>query len=875
MPPRVQFAVDDRAAVTDGNAPGWSPDAVDHNSDSHLHGLGSGDPHSPQGPQRLHNELLSLMRSLRTADPIHRKSAPNTPDNPLPRFSDLSDYGLNDLNEAQLWELEATRLVASLDEPHSSIQPASTPFFGQNISTDGFAQLEKLAEQLLCALAICGLDDGPKILFSRPNQSRNAADEAIIAKSFLKLETRLQADPSVRRMNQLRQVIHTSSRRRQVSESSESSKSSESSDLDDDERDGGPESQVVNDGAKAVAGNDGAKAVTVLHEEEEVAAEHYHLVDYITATVARLMTIQLRSHEIYGRAIIIKAIAKLSTKLKVLFHRLSAFGLDALHRHEKLRQSFRGLERVDNQSDLSVRFGARAIYTVDNQRDDYKHMSTYTSRYVSEMSEVSAWLLRMMWRVSRDLVIRETRGRAVDEFDISFAVYPTGSQDISTMAFQNRRGHLSGSTSAVAVGLSHRAFTMLYDVAAQTHSRALERGGSGPSSSTLTIKTHTDGMGDKVVEMRSMADAISAMVSLSCMDPSINESLRIVCSTVHVSSIVTDLHAKARGFTAFASLCNKPPISRTGLPSQPRELQRGRSLSQSILARDSIRVPTALRDLDSRSADRSWGLVRAGERALYSSRSMRNRIAAAAQHWGVEENAVVIDCRRYTVGIMSVCATLVIGGLAVGFLVGSRIDGVDPFNLTMFSWIIAGFIILIAKAVRVAEWSWRDFLKGRVRCRSVHELATNTGLDDQGIIMHLLSLEDELPIFTKGPYNRVFSRGDYDGFSIDVKPTIGTLVASGILVVQVLTEWGPALVCLDLRAHGSVLFHDEPESLPGSNHHHDRQRMVHDQRRMVLRLVCKDPPTDADIKKDIVFQRQYIQWEKIVGLYDDMERKVW
>ena len=57
----------------------------------------------------------------------------------------------------------------------------------------------------------------------------------------------------------------------------------------------------------------------------------------------------------------------------------------------------------------------------------------------------------------------------------------------------------------------------------------------------------------------------------------------------------------------------------------------------------------------------------------------------------------------------------------------------------------------MAKSVRKAEWPWRDFLKGRVTCQSVRELASVTVYDEQAIIMHLISLESETPLVAKGP----------------------------------------------------------------------------------------------------------------------------
>lgn len=49
---------------------------------------------------------------------------------------------------------------------------------------------------------------------------------------------------------------------------------------------------------------------------------------------------------------------------------------------------------------------------------------------------------------------------------------------------------------------------------------------------------------------------------------------------------------------------------------------------------------------------------------------------------------------------MAISALLVIGGLVVGFVVGERIS-VDPFNITMFCWALAAFLLLVAKAIRV------------------------------------------------------------------------------------------------------------------------------------------------------------------------------
>ncbi|KAK1851926.1 hypothetical protein CCHR01_05440 [Colletotrichum chrysophilum] len=148
---------------------------------------------------------------------------------------------------------------------------------------------------------------------------------------------------------------------------------------------------------------------------------------------------------------------------------------------------------------------------------------------------------------------------------------------------------------------------------------------------------------------------------------------------------------------------------------------------------------------------------------------------------------------------MAACGILVVGGILAGLLVGERIPGVDPFNIATFAWVLAAFIILIAKSLSVREWPWRDFLRGQVPCRSVSELHTVTGIDEQSILKYLLANDVLTILTTRGPFNICFTRRSEDGFSIDVKSELRTLMTSGIVVVQVEMATGRGLVCLDLR----------------------------------------------------------------------------
>lgn len=100
----------------------------------------------------------------------------------------------------------------------------------------------------------------------------------------------------------------------------------------------------------------------------------------------------------------------------------------------------------------------------------------------------------------------------------------------------------------------------------------------------------------------------------------------------------------------------------------------------------------------------------------------------------------MLQCRLYVSAVMALCCVLVTGGIGLGVTVGDRITGVNPFNITTYCWILAAFVALVAKSVRVRvrEWPWNDFLHGQVRCASVSELSSVTRIREQMIIAYLL-----------------------------------------------------------------------------------------------------------------------------------------
>jgi hypothetical protein len=168
--------------------------------------------------------------------------------------------------------------------------------------------------------------------------------------------------------------------------------------------------------------------------------------------------------------------------------------------------------------------------------------------------------------------------------------------------------------------------------------------------------------------------------------------------------------------------------------------------------------------------------------------------------WVIDETSVTINCGWYVWPVVALASCLALGGLAIGFSVGERINGVDPSNLATYLWVLGAFVVLVGKSVKVSEWSWNDFLLRRVRCKSVSEIYSITGISPQHIIAKLLHDDcEESVLQTRGPYNSVFRNRQTEGFSIDVAIRQSTLLLSGLTMLKVVTAKGHALVCLDSR----------------------------------------------------------------------------
>jgi hypothetical protein len=174
------------------------------------------------------------------------------------------------------------------------------------------------------------------------------------------------------------------------------------------------------------------------------------------------------------------------------------------------------------------------------------------------------------------------------------------------------------------------------------------------------------------------------------------------------------------------------------------------------------------------------------------------------ESWAICENSVRVKTTKYSTIVLTVAIVIILGSLCVPFLVGEKINGVDPFQFVTFAWLLAGAFLIGAKSRYVEEWQWHDFLRGQITCRSVSELAHASQLKEQTILLYLLQNEFKKPLTFRGAFIGPFgqsrrSESGNDAFNVDVALDHATALAAGFIVLKVWNRDGSHLLFHDTR----------------------------------------------------------------------------
>ena len=599
------------------------------------------------------------------------------------------------------------------------------------------------------------------------------------------------------------------------------------------------------------------------------------LVDYICAVVVRILTQSGESKSYQTSCIAV--LSKFATKLKILCTESVKYARCSLDRFEELKHNevfkalYPGMPSVQSNTYLGEDFEEKksegktglfvsAVIGTSNSKEDDQRITPYALEMFCNRSVVHQ-IIKM---ILEGLTVSSVSGFPVNAFEISSLAYQVGFRDSPALLSQSRAGEIAVTSSPSIICRCFIAFSVLHQTALSIQKRHIDTPPGPPqdcqdSGSKTTIhwdweKKASESTGS--LTLQEMQDVITLAVPLICTCPRIGEFFTIV--TLYFNSLVS----------AKEQIPERPPADFTTLwylkTAAYDEENAGpltedvKPLSKCLMAQHRLLALEQGVDISTGQ----WEVLSAEAKSTAIAitrekfKKLEDRID---KEWTVDQMAIIVPCRRYALFVALICLILIMGGLIMGFTIHDRIAGVDPFQLASFCWLLAAFVILIAKSIRVENWPWRDFLLGRVVCRSLSELCSViSDVDAQHIITYLLHNERFTSLATRGPYNKPFLQRNRNGFSIDVKIELKTLLLSGIIVLKVMSEQGSALVCINLNNIDDIdiFYHKRspsksPFPLPD--------------------IICIDLDSKGN-KQDATLIPKHLRWTRVLGLYDEPRR---
>lgn len=665
----------------------------------------------------------------------------------LPRFSDTANYQVSETEQFDLWTFEVKRLVSIANDPNSiEMEGGLDEWFGA-ADRDGYLGLDKLATQLNYAISICILDNELLLLEFDPAISNPA--------NFLASRTRLSGTF-------------------------------------------GPEITV-----SLTRGS-----VRLTRENDRC---YQAMVNYVTGTLVRVL-LRTVEGELWDQNVVL-ALAKLAAKLKVVGIELEKTATMCLAGAREWDHRLRQQQRNDfappsseNKSGGARNKQVEAAQTVFGQ---------WGHEYFSLMDAFHQCIAVLISQVAGQLRSDSLSTAVTDSFETCSIMYDTGFQQARAMLCQERTGAIGGSGHRSDVHCAGFAF----EVCLAVLEKLRERDSAAPSAGMPYTSVYwkwtrilAPKAGDEGVQLArprtgelhlaSMRDVITAFVPFVMVCGGFPRQLHGMVGSVHLfakpgaTKTCDDVPALASFMLRTSSYRSTADPEVTSVSESP--IARKRALAQWPSAASGTAEPPRP------PVGGNGGIIGAestDDGALQADLREANadvaRVLTLIDSWIIDETSIIVPYRRYCWGALGLCGGLVVGGLAIGFSVEERIHGVDPFNISTFCWVLAGFIILVAKSIRVQEWPWRDFVLGRVVCKSVSEVVAVTWVDAQLLLSILLRLEPVMLLNKRGPFETIFTRRNPEtGFAIDVPLGTAAVNEGGCFFVKVQCNTGPAIMCL-------------------------------------------------------------------------------
>lgn len=655
----------------------------------------------------------------------------------------------------------------------------------------------------------------------------------------------------------------------------------------------------------------------ILNPPERNQDLYFKLVDYLIGSIARLVVRVATSK--YWVKYLIATLAQWATKLKVISYDPVKCAESALSTGEDAVDQLTGSFNTKRALLLKVRL------TPDAQEKEFDTLNAetdITTLYYDENILFRLNLQHLLKFVANGMYGGQQSSKreelGPDCFEACTLVYKTGLDGVPTALSNDRYGDISASSNSQQVNCLYSGLDLMLRNVEALKAKAEMKASRTEASSQSSLSHPIDEFGavvkwewtESVLRKRSssgnmslsrMDDIISAAVSLSLASTYTSIGLDAL---IHLASTGTSeedpimqFEPPQKGFQAIFNIVTAeflrkqrkvvrdryydPEIRSVSNSPLKRGIRGKLPASSNISLRSYFAGQTAnstriagtdlmLHEQDNSSAETETKSQEILTECAYHKREM--------DKWVISEGSITIRCRGYVAFVITLALIIVCGCMAVPFAVQQKILGVDPFQITTFGWLLAGFMIVLAKSRYVSEWPWHHFLRGQVICRSIKDVHEVTRIDPQMILMNLLHGERDNILRTRGPFNGMFGRkaDGPDGFSIDEPVKLSTMLASGFIVLKVINEKGEHLICEDVRkgSAGTSISRDEFEKFlacmdvgrdaigDSSDDEEEKEGERKNEKGAVVKVRRKE-----ESEKVLKLKVEEFRWSKVLGLY--------
>jgi hypothetical protein len=645
----------------------------------------------------------------------------------LPKFYDITGYCPSGVDEVQLWEKEVTRLVKVANSSIAIHLQGQEDWFG-SADREGYNKLHKIAVQLQDALDICIHDNELLFIEHMPSQ--------VDRENYHGAHDRLMRDYDPQKAQERFQ-----------------------------------------------------RHLRLEHNNDK----YYHaLINYINAVMLQILLRTMRGALWEEQCVI--AIAKFAAKLKVLNNNLQASAITSLAKTEEVR--FRTKHKSQTQAtskynsifdnderymDVNTKMNQNQHRAVDIQFESGRIDAEM--RYFIVMKTFHLGISRLLVSALSNLSSNEHTEMSTDVFNTSVLMYEDHITNRRLFLCCQRDGTIGAAADSMVIKSAGAAFKTCLDTwkslipppdKVESEKERTSNADHASDDWTMLWWKWTE-LDQKTFEpepnhftasikLSTMKSTISAFVPYSMVCGSFPSLLQDLSNKVFLICDPTEpiKPVNQTPFLAVFTVRTSAYMAKRFYLSNDDDACH---ISHSVLAggEDLARsmttgLPVMYADKDRAETDGSLRIRREAERKrmIKSMKEFRT--------WMIDEKSIIISSKIYAWGFLATCTILVLGGLAIGLSVGNRIRGVDPLGLASFCWVLSGFILVVAKSLRVENWPWSRFFRGQVVCCSVSEVCSVTGMNAQTILAILLKLEPRMNLIKERAIQRCVYQARSGGF---------------------------------------------------------------------------------------------------------------